>query len=238
MTPAETTIAFDVYGTLIDTGGMIALLEKHAGVHAAELSMLWRQKQLEYSFRRGLMGSYRDFGVCTSGALDYACLSFGITLQSDERDLLLQAYRRLPAFTDATAGLQLAQKRGFRLFAFSNGTASDVSHLLDHAGLSGFFLDIISVDELRTFKPDPSVYRHFLKRANTTAEDAWMVSANPFDVIGSAAAGMRSLWIRRSPELIMDPWEFAPTSTLSSLTALPDAITEWQNKPPQRTSPL
>ena len=64
------TLAFDVYGTLIDTQGVTAALAPHAGGRAADFSRAWRDKQLEYSFRRGLMKSYRNFAVCTAEALD------------------------------------------------------------------------------------------------------------------------------------------------------------------------
>ncbi len=212
---------------------MVELLRKHAGNLAEPLSTLWRQKQLEYSFRRGLMRAYRDFRVCTSSALDYACLTFSVSLSEDERNMLLEAYRKLPAFGDVSAGLKQAQEAGLRLFAFSNGTASDVGQLLDNAGISGFFLDIISVDELHSFKPDPSVYHHFLSRANAKGKDAWMVSANPFDVIGAAAAGMQSLWVQRSRELIMDPWESGPNLTISSLAEVAHVIAGWRNNQQQ-----
>ena len=64
------TIAFDVYGTLIDTTGIVAALDARLGAQAGAFSDLWRAKQLEYSFRRGLMQNYRDFSVCTRQALD------------------------------------------------------------------------------------------------------------------------------------------------------------------------
>ena len=68
-----TTLAFDVYGTLIDTHGVVTLLEELVGDKAKEFSRTWRDKQLEYSFRKGLMQNYETFAVCTSQALDYTC---------------------------------------------------------------------------------------------------------------------------------------------------------------------
>jgi 2-haloacid dehalogenase len=221
------TIGFDIYGTLIDTNGLIGMLRCHIGNNAAPFSQLWRQKQLEYSFRRALMHKYRDFEVCTAQALDYACLSFGITLSEIEHDDLLKAYKELPAFDDALAGLCAAKDAGFRLYAFSNGTESDIALLLDRAGISSCFLDIISVDEVQSFKPDPAVYRHFLDRTSSKAGKSWLVSANPFDVLGAGAAEMKAVWLQRSPELVMDPWEIKPTLTIKRLDGVADAITNW-----------
>jgi len=219
------TIAFDIYGTLIDTHALTGMLHHHLGEKAPLFSQLWRQKQLEYSFRRGLMREYRNFAVCTAQALDYAARSFGIMLTASESETLLGAYRTLPIFDDVVDGLKNAQQAGSRLYAFSNGTAADIASLLDHAKISNLFLDIISVDELHSFKPDPAVYRHFLARSSSTGADAWLVSANPFDVIGAVASGVRSIWLQRSADLLMDSWEIQPTKTIHSLTELATAIT-------------
>ncbi len=71
-----TVLAFDVYGTLIDTHGVVTELEERLGASgkaelAAEFSRRWRDKQLEYSFRRGLMGAYVAFSQCTREALEF-----------------------------------------------------------------------------------------------------------------------------------------------------------------------
>jgi 2-haloacid dehalogenase len=215
-----TTLAFDVYGTLIDTHGIVALLQPKLGHRAADFSRAWRDKQLEYSFRRGLMRRYETFAVCTGQALDHTCSQFDLHLGPAEREQLLDAYRTLPAFKDAREGLTRVRDAGFRLFAFSNGAAEAVGSLLAQAGLRDFFLDVVSVDEVKSFKPDPDVYTHFLRRAGTAGEDAWMISSNPFDVVGALSAGMRAAWIKRSPEAPFDPWGLEPTLTVATLSDL------------------
>ena len=215
-----TTLAFDVYGTLIDTHGIIATLQPRLGQRAADFSRAWRDKQLEYSFRRGLMQKYETFAVCTGQALDHTCLLFGLHLGPAEREKLLDAYRTLPAFMDAREGLTRVRDAGFRLFAFSNGPAEAVGSLLAQAGLRDFFLDVVSVDEVKSFKPDPGVYSHFLRRAGAMGGDAWMISSNPFDVLGALSAGLRAAWVKRSPEVPFDPWGLEPTLTVDSLSDL------------------
>ena len=215
-----TTLAFDVYGTLIDTHGIVAALQPQLGHRAIDFSRAWRDKQLEYSFRRGLMKQYESFAVCTGQALDHTCSQFGLSLGPAAREKLLDAYRALPAFKDAREGLARVREAGFRLFAFSNGPAEAVGSLLAQAGLRDFFLDVVSVDEVKSFKPDPGVYAHFLKRAGATGRDTWMISSNPFDVIGALSAGLRAAWVKRSPEAPFDPWGLEPTLTVSSLSDL------------------
>lgn len=215
-----TTLAFDVYGTLIDTAGVFARLEEMVGNKAFAFTHLWRTKQLEYSFRRGLMQNYQDFSMCTRHALDYACKALQTPLSGEDRTSLLDAYRQLPAFDDVRKGLDRFASSGYRLFAFSNGRADDVAGLLQHAQIDGYFAGIVSTDEIRSFKPNPGVYAHFLRRAETCGAQAWLISSNPFDVIGAVSAGMRGAWIKRADNAVFDPWELKPDLTAENLTDL------------------
>jgi len=218
------TLAFDVYGTLIDTHGVVVALEKHLGTNASEFSRVWREKQLEYSFRRGLMQNYETFAVCTSNALDYTCSLFKKNLSQADKEELLNIYKVLPPFDDVKEGLTLARESGFRLFAFSNGSKNAVEMLLIHAAIHDFFLGVVSVDDLKSFKPNPAVYSHFLRKSESTGADAWLISGNPFDVIGAISAGMKGAWVQRSPDAIFDPWGIEPTITVQSLTELAEQI--------------
>ncbi len=218
------TLAFDVYGTLINTHGVIVALEKHVGDKAAEFSRVWREKQLEYSFRRGLMQNYENFAVCTGNALDFTSSFFKVPLSRKDKEELMGAYKVLPAFDDVAEGLARSKQAGFRMFAFSNGTKDDVESLLKHAGIRDCFIGVVSVDEMKSFKPNPAVYSHFLRKAGASGSDAWLVSSNPFDVIGAISSGMRAAWLKRSPDALFDPWGIAPTITVNSLLNLADQI--------------
>ena len=79
------TLAFDVYGTLINTNGLVAKLHGLMGDKATAFSQTWRDKQLEYSFRRGLMQNYRDFSVCTAQALEYSCSFHRVSITENQR---------------------------------------------------------------------------------------------------------------------------------------------------------
>lgn len=218
------TIGFDVYGTLIDTAGVTQALKQFAGERAVQFSNLWREKQLEYSFRRALMQNYVHFGFCTRYALDYTCTALDIEISAADKEELLAGYRVLPPFPDALEALPELQNAGFSLFAFSNGKPEDVASLLETSGISSYFEDVISTDEIKSFKPNPAVYAHFLRRTGATGEQAWLISGNPFDVIGAVSAGMRAAWVRRSPQAIFDPWEIEPTITIGSLSELAHGI--------------
>ena len=215
-------LAFDIYGTLIDPHGVVDELTRRLGARAQAFSNLWRDKQLEYSFRRGLMQRYENFPVCTRQALDYTDSLLQTRLDESAKQALMQIYRELPAFDDVPDSLRMLAEQGFSLYAFSNGTADAVSGLLRHAGIDGYFEGVVSVDALGTFKPDPKVYRHFVEVAATDSENCWLVSSNAFDVIGAISAGMKAAWLRRSEAAVFDPWEVEPTRVITRLDQLSD----------------
>ena len=220
----STTFAFDVYGTLIDTAGVVSKLRELVGETAEEFSRAWREKQLEYSFRRGLMRQYEDFAVCTRDALEYTCAHLNAALTQTDKNDLLSTYRLLPPFDDVANSLNGLRDSGFALYAFSNGSADAVQTLLTAASISDYFIDVVSVEDLRTFKPNPDVYHHFLRRSGADSDRAWLISSNPFDVIGAVSAGMRAAWVKRTSDLIFDPWGINPTIEVTSLLDIGEQI--------------
>lgn len=219
-TNGQLALAFDVYGTLIDTHGVVTALSSMVGEQAQAFSQTWRDKQLEYSFRRGLQKDYQNFAVCTRDALEYTCLFYQLELSAAQKDELLAVYRVLPAFDDVTDALEKLKQAGAKMYAFSNGAADAVEGLLQHAGIRDYFDGVVSVDDLQTFKPNPAVYQHFLTQSGASAENAWLVSSNPFDVIGAVNIGMQAAWVQRSAAAIFDPWGVKPTETVSGLHEL------------------
>ncbi|XKH59656.1 haloacid dehalogenase type II [Halomonas sediminis] len=222
----QPVIALDVYGTLIDTQGVTVELERRLKQpeKALEFARRWREKQLEYSFRRGLMGAYVPFSECTRDALLFTDRSMQTGLSENDHDHLMASYAELPAFADVAPALDKFHQAGMRCVAFSNGTREAVEKLLDRAGVKSHMDDIISVDEIKRFKPDPVVYAHLRDRLEARPEHTWLVSSNAFDVIGATHAGLRSAWVRRSPEAPFDPWAIEPSMTVADLEELADRV--------------
>lgn len=220
------TFAFDVYGTLIDTSGVYDALSRMVGQDATSIMQTWRSKQLEYSFRRGLMGQFVDFSVVTREALDYACLQAKVTLSDDQKEALMVSYKTLPAFPDVESGLSKIRPLGHRMFAFSNGSYAAINGLLQHARVATLFDGMISVEGIKTFKPDPGVYEHFCRQTRSPKEQACLVSGNPFDVIGALAFGMKAIWLKRSNTKVFDPMPWRPSLILSSLVEIPERLGE------------
>ena len=214
------TIAFDVYGTLIDTSGVYNTLENMIGDQALSFMELWRNKQLEYSFRRGLMNRFVDFSIVTKEALSYCCDALKISLNDAQKLRLMNEYKVLPAFFDTRTALENLKKDGHRLFAFSNGSQQAIEGLLKNSGIIDYFEGAVSVENITMFKPSPLVYEHFNKVTNSLKSNSWLISGNPFDVIGAAAYGMKTAWVQRSPDAAFDPWGIEPDIRIKNLNEL------------------
>jgi len=132
----------------------------------------------------------------------------------------MQKYSALPAFSDVNDTLIKLITLDCRIYAFSNGFGDDVKNLLKNAGIEKYFEGIVSVDDIKTFKPSPDVYKHFLNKSCSKTAESWLISGNPFDVIGAGSVGMNSVWVRRNPKQVFDPWEIKPSVTINCLTEL------------------
>ena len=210
-------IGFDVYGTLVDTLAMRTHLEDVAGNLAGQMAQLWRTKQIEYTFRRALMQKYENFDVVTEQALIFAAKSLKLTLRDEDRAALIEAYRRLPPFPGTLPAIRNLKEAGFKLAAFSNGVESSLRVLLDHSGILPYLDAVISVDDLKTYKPDPRVYKYLAERLDLPLDNTWLASSNGWDVIGAKAAGLRAAWIKPNTDDELDPWAITPDLVASNL---------------------
>lgn len=215
------TIGFDIYGTLVDPLEINEHLRPLVGKDLADrMSELWRNKQIEYTFRRALMRRYENFGYCTRRSLVYAARVSGVELSGEDQERLVEEYQNLRPFPDVISGLKAMKEEGHTLVAFSNGVEATARTLLEQAGVLSHLEGVISVDDLRTFKPDPQVYLYLAGRLRRAPEETWLVSSNPFDVIGAKATGLKAAWIQRSPDVQFDPWDIEPDLVAPDLEAL------------------
>ena len=217
------TLAFDVYGTLVDPMGMSRLLAEDAGEEAGAVAALWREKQLEFSFRKGLMKVYEDFGVCTRQALRFAMATHKLSLSEQRENELMAAYLSLPAFDDSLPALKNL-KGQYPLFAFSNGSYPALEKVLGHNDLLNQFDGLVSVDDIKSFKPDPAVYTYARRVTGAWEKPLCLVSSNAWDVIGARAAGLLAIWVQRDPDKIFEDWGIQPSAVINSLSELPETL--------------
>jgi len=204
----------------VDTSTVQKSLVTLVGDSAPLLMDAWRSKQLEYSFRRGLMDRHVDFSVCTRQALIYCCQYYNIVLTEAEENRLVEVYRNLPAFPEVKSALTKLREKEIPFYAFSNGSAFSVKELLEKASVLDLFTGIVSTEEVKSFKPSPNVYQHFLESTNTRIEDTYLVSGNSFDILGAKSVGIRTIWVKRKTSQFFDPWGTLPDRVIVDLEEL------------------
>ncbi|MFC7045489.1 haloacid dehalogenase type II [Halobacteriaceae archaeon GCM10025711] len=160
-------LCFDMYGTLCDTSSVTGRLGEVLDVPdrvAADVDGLWRRKQLQYSYQRGQMDDYAPFWEVTGDALDYALAFYGFDVDERSRDRIRDAYNHLDPFPDAVEALERLGEAGYAVTVLSNGNPEMLATLAENAGLASHLDDVISADEVSTFKPAPAVYENAARR--------------------------------------------------------------------------
>ncbi|KAJ5585132.1 uncharacterized protein N7459_004932 [Penicillium hispanicum] len=201
-----TVVAFDLYGTLLFTDSIAQELEKHLGSKAQSVATLWRRYQLEYTWRLNSMDLYEDFTHITRNSLRHALAESGEQLSDADSASVMEAYDCLSTFADVCPALnRVAIDSTIHAVVFSNGTKTMVSNSVlrskDLAPHASVFQDLITVDEIQQYKPSRASYQHLAdKTGKSTAQmnELWLISGNPFDIVGARSMGMQAIWIDRA----------------------------------------
>jgi 2-haloacid dehalogenase len=211
-------LVFDAYGTLFDVHSVMRRCEACWPGKGAAVSAAWRAKQLEYTWQRSLMRAYRPFSQVTRDALEHSCEALGLSLSPGQKEDLMQEYLRLDAFADVAPTLEKLKAKQAIL---SNGSPDMLDPLVKHSGLK--FDAVLSVDELRIFKPAPEVYALAARRLDVAAERIGFVSSNCWDALGAKAFGFHVFWINRGGAPV-DRLGPRPDAVLKSLGDLPEVL--------------
>lgn len=187
---------FDAYGTLFDFASAAQGCRDALGDKAAALTTLWRDKQLSYTWLRGLQGRHADFWQVTADALDFTLESLGIA-DASLRDRLMDLYRTLRCFPEVPQVLEDLKQAGFLTAILSNGTPAMLADAVRGAQLGGLFDHILSVEQAGVFKPHPDVYRLAVDTLGVPAAQIAFQSSNAWDAHAASAFGMRVVWCNR-----------------------------------------
>ena len=190
---------------------------------------------------RVVTDQYEDFSKITHHSLQHALADSQVSLDDKGIDELMRAYDSLSTYPDVAPALKALQaKKNVHAVVFSNGTHSMVSSSVhgspDLKPYSSVFHDIVVVEEIKKFKPAPEVYAHLAKKVGKDPSNPkdmasiWLVSGNPFDVVGARAVGMQAAWVDRAGNGWLDalvPGEKGrPTVIVKSLEEVVDAVSK------------
>ena len=194
--PKLDALLFDAYGTLYDVHSVTAKAESFFPGKGAQLSQLWRTKQLEYTWLRSLMGTYANFNLVTADALGYACEFLALNANEEQIAALLDQYVHLDTFAEVKGALA-ALKPGRKLAILSNGAPDTLNALVKNSGLDSVLDATLSVDSVGIFKPDMRIYQMAERRLGIAKERTGFVSSNCWDAIAAKNYGFTVFWINR-----------------------------------------
>lgn len=188
---------FDAYGTLFDYASAASACRDVLGEKFSDVTTMWREKQLQYTWLRACQGRHADFWQVTGEALDFSLEALRIT---DEalRNRLMDAYLTLEAFPEVPHVLTQLKAAGLKTAILSNGTLGMLRAAVESAGLAGVVDDVLSVEEVRVYKPDARVYQLAVDRLGLRADQVSFQSSNAWDAHAASAFGMRVVWCNRS----------------------------------------
>lgn len=188
-------IIFDAYGTLFDVHSVSVRCEQFFPGMGDAINSRWRQKQLEYTWLRSLMGKYEDFWCVTKNALVFTLKEFRLNSNEEICRTILNEYLVLNPYAEVASTLEELQVR--KLAILSNGSPDMLNTVVQNADLSEVFTDVISVDELKIYKPSMDVYQLGVANLGVNKEEALFVTSNPWDAAGAKTFGFRVCWINR-----------------------------------------
>lgn len=187
---------FDAYGTLFDVHAPVGRVAASLGDKADAVSRMWRDKQLQYTWLRSLMGAHADFRVVTADALDYALTAHGID-DPALRGQLLDLYMTLDAYPDARRCLEALKAAGLSTAILSNGSPGMLEAATRSAGLDSHLDHVLSIETVGIYKPDMRVYQLAVEAAGVAANEICFVSMNPWDASGAAYFGFQVARLNR-----------------------------------------
>ena len=208
-------LLYDAYGTLWDPLSVMKRCESCWPGKGAQLSLLWRTKQLEATWLRSLMGRYVPFSTVTREALDFACESLGLILDESQKHGLMAEYLQLATFPDVADALM--KKHAPKSGILSNGSPDMLDPLVRHSGLK--FDAVLSVDAAKIFKPAPPAYQIAVERFGVPKERIGFVTSNFWDAAGAKSFGFQVYWVNRAG-VAAERLGFKPDRVLKSLAAL------------------
>ena len=210
-------IIFDAYGTLFDVNSAAEKCKNKIGDKWEPFANYWRTIQLEYTWLRSLMNRHEDFWQITEDSLDKSMKAFKI--DSSMRNELLDLYKVLSTFPEVNGTLNKLKEKNYKLAILSNGTPFLLNELVKSNNLENIFDDIFSIEEVKTYKPDPNVYNIPVKKYLIKKNEVAYLSANTWDVSAAGNYGFNAVWINRNNN-VFDNLDYVPKYQVENLSKL------------------
>ena len=210
-------IIFDAYGTLFDVNSAAEKCKNKIGEKWEPFANYWRTTQLEYTWLRSLMGRHQDFWKVTEQSLDKSMKVFQI--DTSMRDELLDLYKVLSTFPEVKETLKKLKEKNYKLAILSNGTPALLRELVSSNNLESIFDDVLSIEEVKIYKPHPNVYNIPIKKYRIEKNQFAYLSSNTWDVSAAGNFGFNAVWVNRNKN-IFDNLDYIPITEINNLSDL------------------
>ena len=210
-------IIFDAYGTLFDVNSAAKKCKNKIGEKWESFANYWRTTQLEYTWLRSLMGRHQDFWKVTEQSLDKSMKVFRVA--ESMRNELLDLYKVLSTFPEVKETLKKLKEKNYKLSILSNGTPSLLKQLVSSNNLESIFDDVLSIEEVKIYKPHPNVYNIPIKKYRIEKNQFAYLSSNTWDVSAAGNFGFNAVWVNRNKN-IFDNLDYKPITEINNLSDL------------------
>ena len=210
-------IIFDAYGTLFDVNSAAEKCKNKIGEKWEPFANYWRTTQLEYTWLRSLMGRHQDFWKVTEQSLDKSMKVFRI--DASMKNELLDLYKVLSTFPEVKETLKKLKEKNYKLAILSNGTPSLLKELVSSNNLESIFDDVLSIEEVKIYKPHPNVYNIPIKKYQIEENQFAYLSSNTWDVSAAGNFGFNAVWVNRNKN-IFDNLDYKPITEINNLSDL------------------
>ncbi len=214
-------IIFDAYGTLFDVNSAAEKCKNKIGEKWEPFANYWRTTQLEYTWLRSLMSRHQDFWKVTEQSLEKSMKIFKIN--STMKDELLDLYKVLSTFPEVEETLKKLKEKKYKLIILSNGTPSLLKELVSSNNLESIFDDVLSIEEVKIYKPHPNVYNIPIKKYQIEKNQFAYLSSNTWDVSAAGNFGFNAVWVNRNKN-IFDNLDYKPITEINNLSYLNDLL--------------
>jgi len=216
-----TACVFDAYGTLFDVNSAAAKCKKKLGNRWESFANTWRTTQLEYTWLRSLMKKHKNFWEITEDSLDHTMETFKI--KQEMRSELLNLYKELSPYPEVKECLEGLKSKKIKIAILSNGTPDLLKKLVENNNIQNYFDDIMSIESVGIYKPDPKVYEMPIKKYGCKPENICFMSSNTWDVSGGGVFGYNAVWVNRFNK-IFDKLSYKPQFVINNLNQLLEIV--------------
>jgi len=184
---------------------------------------IWFPTLLQYSLVETLTKNYKDFSEIAGATLKMISIKLDIQLSDTNIKDILSPITKLTAYPEVTNCLKILKENGFKLVALSNGKPQVVNDQLKYAQIHHFFDKVLSIEEVKNYKPHATTYHCAYSLMNILPEDSMLIAAHGWDIAGAKRAGIQAAFISR-PGKSLYPLAMQPEIIGSNLKEITESL--------------